>query len=825
MTRKSHHLVETKWQERWEREGAFRAPDVPTGPRFYCLEMLPYPSGRIHMGHVRNYSIGDVVARFRRRCGYAVMHPIGWDALGLPAENAALAHGVHPADWTRDNIDHMRRQLRRLGFSYDWDREFATCDPEYYRWNQWFFLRMREKGLVYRANRAVNWCPGCQTVLANEQVEAGCCWRCESEVVSRELPQWFFRITAYAEELLQAMEEMTGWPRKVLLLQRNWIGKSEGAEVTFRIPALGSEGEVPVFTTRVDTIYGATALVLAPAHPASGKIAASNPEVREYIDRANAAGPVATQPGAPPAEKTGVATGVSAVNPFSGEDIPVFVADYVLMGYGAGAVMCVPAHDERDHEFALRYGIPIRPVVIPNDPEAEAAEGAFTDDGTVVNSGPFSGLPGEEARAAMVRHAADGGFGKSRTEWRFHDWGVSRQRYWGTPIPMIHCPSCDLVPVPEADLPVELPRDVELTGMGGAALERAEDWLRVDCPRCGGAARRETDTMDTFVDSSWYFYRYLDPENASAPFEPERASAWFPIDLYIGGVEHAILHLIYCRFWTRVMRDLGLIHHDEPVIRQLSQGMVIKDGAKMSKSKGNVVDPDAAVEEHGADAIRLYVLFEAPPEKEMDWTDARLQGPARFLKRLERVIPGEAAWLPDVALPAGDEDFADEDLALRRKTHQTIRKVTLDLGERIHPNTAIAAVMELWNAVLARLPGASSEPARRAVREAVEAVLALLNPMAPHLTEELWERLGNAVPLLDSPWPECDDDLAREETVLIVVQVNGKLRGRVEAAPGLGREELVELARQSRGVDRHLEGLTVRKVVTVPDRLVNFVAA
>ena len=823
MSRLSHHTVETRWQRRWEREGAFRAPDLPEGPRYYCLEMLPYPSGRIHMGHVRNYSIGDVVARFQRRRGFAVMHPIGWDALGLPAENAALARGVHPADWTRDNIDHMRRQLRRLGLSYDWDREFATCDPEYYRWNQWFFLRMRERGLVYRANRAVNWCPGCETVLANEQVEAGRCWRCESEVVARELPQWFFRITAYAEELLEAMEGMDGWPRKVLLLQRNWIGRSDGAEITFRIPSLGEAGDVPVFTTRVDTIYGATALVLAPAHPAAARIAESNPEVAEYIARA-AASPAGAGPAAAPAEKTGVDTGIRALNPFSGAPVPVFVADYVLMGYGTGAVMCVPAHDERDHEFATRYGIPIQTVVIPDNPDLDPGDRAFTDPGTVVDSGDFSGLPTEEAKAAMTAHAAEGGFGRAQTAWRFHDWGVSRQRYWGTPIPMIHCPKCDLVPVPDEDLPVELPRDVEITGMGGGALERAADWLRVDCPACGAAARRETDTMDTFVDSSWYFYRYLDPANDQAPFDPERARAWFPIDLYIGGVEHAILHLIYCRFWTRVMRDLGLADHDEPVIRQLSQGMVIKDGAKMSKSKGNVVDPDAAVEEHGADAIRLYVLFEAPPEKEMDWTDARLQGPARFLKRLERVIPGEAPWLPETPRPTGDEGFRDADLALRRKTHQTIRRVTRDLGERIHPNTAIAAVMELWNLTLARLPAAGAEPARRAVREAVETVLSLLNPMAPHLTEELWERLGRRTPLLDAPWPECDDELAREENVLIVVQVNGKLRARLETERGLDREELVALAQGSRGVERHLAGLTVKRVVTVPDRLVNFVA-
>ncbi len=817
-----HTRVETKWQERWEAEGAFRAPDLPEGPRYYCLEMLPYPSGRIHMGHVRNYSIGDVMARFYRRRGFAVMHPIGWDALGLPAENAALARGEHPADWTSQNIAHMRRQLRRLGFSYDWRREFATCDPAYYRWNQWFFLKMWEKGLAYRKNGAVNWCPGCETVLANEQVEAGRCWRCESEVGQRELPQWFLRITNYADELLDAMEQLPGWPQKVLVLQRNWIGRSEGAEIRFEIPALGEAGRVPVFTTRVDTIYGATALVLAAQHPAAARIAAGNRAVAGFVE-ADRERPK-THPVGGETEKVGVATGFTARNPFSGEEIPVFVADYVLMEYGTGAVMAVPAHDERDREFARKHGLEVRTVVIPSDPDAPEPEGAFTEPGTVVDSGEFSGLPTEEAKRAMVEHAEREGFGGPKVALRFRDWGISRQRYWGTPIPMIHCSDCGEVPVAEEDLPVELPREVEITGMGGAALSRVESWIRAPCPRCGEGARRETDTMDTFVDSSWYFYRYLDPGEDRAPFDSGKARAWFPIDLYIGGVEHAILHLVYCRFWTRMMRDLGLTEGDEPVVRQLSQGMVIKDGAKMSKSKGNIVDPDAAIERHGADTVRLYVLFEAPPEKEMDWTDERLSGPARFLARLERTIPGESGWLATTPLPTGRETLAPEDTALRRKTHQTIRRVTRDLGERIHPNTAIAAIMELTTAFAARLGKAEEEGSRRVVREAAETVLSLLNPMAPHLTEELWERLGGAATLVETPWPECDEDLAREEQVLVVLQVNGKLRGRLETPPGLEEDRLVELARENPGIRRRLEGLSVRRVVTVPDRLVNFVA-
>ncbi len=836
MTSYPHEAVEKRWRERWRRDGSFRTPDLPEGKRYYCLEMLPYPSGRIHMGHVRNYSIGDSVARFFRRRGYAVMHPIGWDALGLPAENAAIERGAHPRDWTAENIDHMRRQLRRLGFLYDWDREFATCDPSYYRWNQWFFLKMWERGLAYRKNSTVNWCPGCETVLANEQVEAGRCWRCESEVRLTELAQWFLRITDYRDELLEAMDELPGWPEKVLTLQRNWIGKSEGAEIRFAAPALeaalGDGHRIPVYTTRLDTIYGATALVLSPGHPASRHIARDNAEVAAYIEEAEARAAAArTHPdrGGAEAGKTGAATGLTARNPFTGEDIPMFVADYVLMDYGAGAVMAVPAHDRRDHAFAREHGIEIRRVVVPDEasatPAPDASEEAFTGYGTVVDSGEFSGLPGVDAIAAMLERARREGFGEAKTTYRFHDWGISRQRYWGTPIPMIHCAECGEVPAPEESLPVELPRDIEITGKGGAALSRQESFLRVDCPKCGARARRETDTMDTFVDSAWYFYRYLDPKNDRAPFDSEKARHWFPIDLYIGGVEHAILHLIYCRFWTKVMRDLGLVEVDEPVTRQLSQGMVIKDGAKMSKSRGNVVDPDEAVERHGADAVRLYVLFEAPPEKEMDWTDERLAGPARFLRRLEQQVPGGFPWLASESPPEGGEEFSREDLELRRKTHQTIRRVTRDLGERLHPNTAIAAIMELHRAASAFLPGAETSASRRAAREAVEAVVSLLNPMAPHLTEELWERLGNERTLVDSPWPGWDEDLARDEVVVVVLQVNGRLRGRLEAPAGLDAAELEERARRNAGVMRHLDGREVRRVVTVADKLVNFVVA
>jgi leucyl-tRNA synthetase len=786
--------------------------------------MLPYPSGKIHMGHVRNYSIGDAVARFKRMRGFNVLHPIGWDALGLPAENAALKHGAHPEDWTRSNIAHMKQQLQRLGFSYAWDREIATCDPEYYRWNQWFFIQMWKKGLAYRKKAAVNWCPTDRTVLANEQVIDGRCWRCDSQVIQKDLEQWFLRITNYADELLDGLDALPGWPPTVLTLQRNWIGRSEGALVDF--PLAEDDGDVRVFTTRIDTIYGATFVVLAPEHPLAARFAETNPELRAYIEKARAEDRekrLAEEPG-----KTGVPTGRDAINPFNSERVPIWVASYVLMDYGTGAIMAVPAHDERDFAFARAHGVPVRVVVQPPDAslESEEMERPFPDYGTVVDSGPFTGLPSREALRAMTEHAEAQGFGKKAITYKLRDWGISRQRYWGTPIPMIHCGACGVVPVREEDLPVVLPRDVTITGKGESVLLENQAFLSTTCPACSGPARRETDTMDTFVDSSWYFYRYTDPRCSEMPFRPEIAREWFPIDIYIGGVEHAILHLIYSRFWTRVMRDLGLVEVSEPIENQLSQGMVIKDGAAMSKSKGNIVEPEEVAGKHGADALRLYVLFEAPPEKEIDWTDARLEGPSRFVQRVWRFVQNELDAISSASPVEGGEEWDDAETALRRKTHQTILKVTRDIEDRFHLNTAIAAIMELTNELYKAMePRPHRSQTWKAVREATEALLLLLSPFAPHLAEELWESLGHPKPIGARGWPEHDPAIAAEDRLTLVVQVNGKLRGRLAIGAHEDDESVKKRALEDENVKRFLEGKEIIRVVVVPKRLVNVVVS
>ncbi len=820
--------IETKWQKRWLDSGVFEVTEDPKKrPEYYCLEMLPYPSGKIHMGHVRNYSIGDAIARFKRMRGFNVLHPIGWDALGLPAENAALQHGEHPEDWTRANINHMKQQLRRMGFSYSWEREIATCDPEYYRWNQWFFIQMWKKGLAYRKESAVNWCPDCRTVLANEQVEAGKCWRCGNDVIQKELEQWFLKITNYADELLTAMDSMDGWPETVLTLQRNWIGRSDGAEIDFALEEPEKGGPIRVFTTRVDTIFGATFVVLAPEHPLSEQFARANDELRSYAERTKVEDKETRLD--EEREKTGVATGHYAINPYTEERVPIWVADYVLMDYGTGAVMAVPAHDERDFAFAKKYDLPIRVAVQPPEANLEVGtmEAAWCDYGTVVDSGSFSGLPSKDALIAMADHAEDKGFGTKAVTYRLRDWGVSRQRYWGTPIPMVFCEGdCGVRPVPEDKLPVVLPREVTITGKGDSVLREYEDFVRTECPKCGRPARRETDTMDTFVDSAWYFYRYTDPHNDSAPFDPERAKYWFPIDLYIGGVEHAILHLIYSRFWTKVMRDLGLVEVDEPVVRQLSQGMVIKDGAKMSKSKGNVVDPDAVVEKYGADTLRLYALFEAPPEKEMNWTDERLEGPARFLQRVWRFVDNEVEVLKETPDIDGTENWGESEMSLRRKTHQTMLRVTRDVEERLHLNTAIAAIMELTNELYKHIdPRPQRSDTWKAIREATKAVVVLLSPFAPHIAEEMWERLGQKKGLKAVEWPVYDPEIAAEERITLVVQVNGKLRSRLSVPADLEREELEQRALADETVKSYIDGKEIRRVVVVPGRLVNVVVS
>ena len=781
------------------------------------------------MGHIRNYSIGDVVARFKRMRGFNVLHPIGWDALGLPAENAALKNDEHPADWTLSNIAHMKKQLQRMGFSYAWDREIASCDPAYYRWNQWFFIQMFKKGIAYRKKAAVNWCPGCQTVLANEQVEGGLCWRCTSEVSQRDLEQWFLRTTQYAEELLSDMADLGLWPERVLTMQRNWIGRSEGAEIDFAV-----EGEEPirVFTTRVDTIFGATFLLLAPGHPRAKAYAEESPEIARFIEESAARAKDVKDWGGPATvDKNGMATGRFAVNPFSQQPIPIWVADYILMEYGTGAVMAVPAHDERDFDFARRYDLPIRVVIQPADAALSSAslEAAYVEYGTLVDSGPFSGLPSWEAVAVMAAHAEEKSFGKKTVTFRLKDWGISRQRYWGTPIPMIHCGVCGIVPVPEEELPVVLPKAIDITGQGKSPLEAIPEFVNVRCPECGGDARRETDTMDTFVDSSWYFYRYTDPKNEVAPVSAETAGYWFPIDLYIGGIEHAILHLIYSRFWTKVMRDLGLVEVSEPVTQLLSQGMVLKDGSVMSKSKGNIVEPDEVVDRHGADTLRLYVLFEAPPEKEIDWTDQRLEGPARFLQRVWRLVDTEAEQLKASAASDGDdskEDWNEAEVALRRKTHQTILRVTRDIEERFHMNTAISAIMELTNEVYRNLEPRPERPeAWRALGEAVEAIVLLLSPFTPHAAEEMWEMLGHRGGLARVEWPSYDPAIAVQETITLVLQVNGKVRSRIAIPADLQDEELRQLALEDEKVRSLTTGRTVERVVVVPKRLVNVVVA
>jgi leucyl-tRNA synthetase len=804
-----HQQIELKWQERWNNSTLFQAEENSAKPKFYVLEMLPYPSGTLHIGHLRNYAIGDALARYKRMQGFNVLHPMGWDAFGLPAENAAIANKRDPYEWTMFNIKNMKRQHRRMGFSYDWSREVATCDPEYYRWNQWFFLKMLERGLAYRKQALVNWCPECGTVLANEQVVNGCCWRHESTPVEqRAIEQWFLRITEYADELLNAIKDLEeGWPERVLTMQRNWIGRSEGAEIDFHLEGTGAP--IRVFTTRVDTIYGATCVILAPEHPLVAELASSElkAQVKRMIDSRAAKGPGDV-------EKEGLFTGKYTINPYSSERIPIWIGNFVLMGYGTGAIMAVPAHDQRDFEFCKQYGIAIRPVIRPVDgalADAATMKEAFPDDGVVEHSGEYSGLPSAEARRVMTAKAEAEGFGKGAVTYRIKDWGISRQRYWGTPIPVIYCPKCGIVPVPEKDLPVVLPLSVPITGKGRSPLENVPEFINVKCPKCGAPARRESDTMDTFIDSSWYFYRYCDPHNATAPFDSKQIAYWFPIDQYIGGIEHAILHLIYSRFWTKVMRDLGLISNSEPTKRLFNQGMVIKDGAKMSKSRGNVVSIDEMVEQFGADTGRVFELFAAPPEKEMDWTDAGANGSHAFLGRVYRFVTRN--------IGQGYSEPTEADRQALRKLHQTLKLITEDFESRWHFNTSIAALMGLMN-TLTDLEKQISGPV---MADVMEKLTLMLEPFAPYLAEELWEELGKTGPVFHHPWPAYDAELAREEEAEIVIQVNGKVRGRVYVAFGTPREALEKHAMTDAKIRSLLDGKQVVKVIVVPDKLVNIV--
>jgi leucyl-tRNA synthetase len=845
--------LDKKWQERWTSARAFEVAEDPSRPKYYCLEMFAYPSGHAHVGHVRNYIIGDVMARTKRLRGYNVLHPFGWDAFGLPAENAAIKSGIHPETSTLANIAHMKGQLQRLGISYAWEREFATCEPTYYKWNQWLFIKMYERGLAYRRRSSVNWCEKDQTVLANEQVVDGGCWRCGTPVTTRDLEQWFFKITHFADELLSGMETLGEWPEKVLTMQRNWIGRSEGARVRFALDkgpstSLGAGGDVEVFTTRIDTIYGANFLVLAPEHPLVQQFADASADPKAFRAKvAKFTSQDRSERLTGEVEKEGFDTGRTATNPFTGKPIPIWVANFVLIDYGTGAVMGVPGHDQRDFEFARKYNLPVTIVVQPASADgsgaarpaaasrapldADTMTEAHAGEGALVNSGEYNGLAWEDANKKMTAEAETRGIGEGTVQYRLKDWGISRQRYWGTPIPVAYCDKDGMVPIAYDDLPVVLPKTAEFSGRGDSPLGQIADFVNTTCPKCGGPARRETDTMDTFVDSSWYFFRFCDPKNDELPFDPEKVGYWGPVDFYVGGVEHAILHLIYSRFFTRVFRDLGMTHLGEPFTNLLTQGMVLKEGEVMSKSKGNVVDPDAMVEKYGADALRLYVTFVAPPEKEIEWSDAGIEGSWRFLARVWRLVDSLADTIGGEGIPAPSTlELNDAERALRRKTHETIRRVTLDLDPRVHLNTAVSGMMELVNELYAfcstsrcipigeqpETVGAVERPATISVlKEAIEALVRMLSPFAPHMAEELWEALDHADGIVAAGWPEYDEAVAKADEIVVPVQVNGKLRGRLTVPAGTIEAKLREMALADPQVRPHIEGKDVKKVVVV----------
>jgi leucyl-tRNA synthetase len=854
--------IEEKWQKFWSDNRSFSVSEDRAKAKYYVLEMFPYPSGRIHMGHVRNYSIGDVMARYKRMRGFNVLHPMGWDAFGLPAENAAIERGIHPEAWTQENILYMKTQLKRMGLSYDWDRELATCEPDYYRWNQWIFLQFFKKGLAYKKSSFVNWCPSCETVLANEQVIDGSCWRCDSTVVQKELEQWFFRITDYAEELLRDLDKLEGWPDKVLTMQRNWVGKSVGAEVDF--PFVGHDGALRIFTTRPDTIYGATFVSLAVEHPLARRLArgtAQEAAVQEFVERFQKISQA--KRGAEEGEKVGVFTGAYCRNPFTNENIPIYLANFVLMEYGTGAVMAVPAHDQRDFEFAKKYQLPIRVVIQPRDCKLSAATmtEAFVDEGVMVDSGEFSGSANVEGKEKIATFAETKGWGKKAIRFRLRDWGVSRQRYWGTPIPIIYCEKCGTVPVPEEQLPVELPKDVPFTGKGGSPLTESKQFSEVNCPKCQGRARRETDTMDTFVDSSWYFLRYTSARHTAAPVDVDKGQYWMAVDQYIGGVEHAVLHLLYARFFTKALRDLGLAKVDEPFTKLLTQGMVSKetyrcsehnwlfptelagsekDGwrcphcqrpvekgrvEKMSKSKKNIIDPEDLIGLYGADTARLFTLFAAPPEKDLEWSDQGVEGAYRFLSRIWRLVYQHRSLWNGAAAGNGEPAVLNAELRdLRRMVHRTIKKVSEDIEGRFHFNTAIAAIMELSNAVSSSSQNEKNMPSGAAViKEALEAMIVMLAPFVPHVASELWEQTGRQEQLDQVPWPSYSETALEEEKLLIVVQVNGKVRGKITVPADVTQERIQSEALSDDKVVGFLEGKKVQRVVYVPRRLVNIV--
>ncbi len=818
--RYNHKAIEEKWQKTWEEEDIYRTFEDPSKPEKYILEMFPYPSGQLHMGHVRNYSIGDVVARYSKMNGYNVLHPIGYDAFGLPAENAAIERGIPPQKWTFSNIESMREQLKQLGLSYDWSREVVTASPDYYKWGQWMFIKFYERGLAYRKKALVNWCPGCETVLANEQVEAGRCWRCGTPSELRELEQWFLKITDYAERLLDDLELLEGWPERVRIMQRNWIGKSEGAYVDFQIK--GRDQKITVFTTRPDTLYGATFFLLAPEHAMVDELVnGTGYEAGARDFRHKVAHETEIDRTSAEKEKNGFFTGVYVVNPVNGEELPVYLADYVLMGYGTGAVMAVPAHDQRDFEFARKYGLPIRVVIQPSgemiNPTMMAQ--AYEGEGVMVNSGPFDGMPQTEGVKKVTEYLKQKGVGEPAINYRLRDWLISRQRYWGNPIPMVYCEKCGIVPVNEKDLPVILPENVEITGVGGSPLSRDANFVNTTCPKCDGPARRETDTMDTFIDSSWYFLRYCSPHEDSLPFAKDAVDYWMPVDQYIGGIEHAVLHLLYSRFFTKVLYDMGMVSVVEPFVNLLTQGMVIKDGAKMSKSKGNVVDPGKIIGRYGADTARLFILFASPPEKELEWSDRGVEGSYRFLNRVWRLVEDNKKLLANTGTVSQD-GLGSSERDMRSMTHRTVKRVTEDIA-RFNFNTAISAIMELVNALYKYNENANRNPG--VMKEAVDNLVLMLAPFAPHITEELWHELGNAESVHMVAWPKYDPELAKSEEVTLVVQVNGKVRDKITVPADIAEDEMKKTALESEKVLAHVSDKEVKNIFIVPGKLVNIV--
>lgn len=807
-------LIEKSVQEKWQSTGAFEVTEDATKEKYYCLSMFPYPSGRLHMGHVRNYTIGDVISRYQRMKGKNVMQPMGWDAFGLPAENAAMKHGVHPGGWTAENIDYMRDQLKQLGFGYDWKRELATCNDDYYRWEQWFFTRLLEKDLVYKKTAPLNWCPDCNTVLANEQVIDGCCWRCDNEVEKREISQWFMRITNYAEELLSSLKELEGWPEQVRTMQQNWIGRSEGVELSFDIE--GTDNALSVYTTRPDTLMGATYVAVAAEHPIAIQAAENNVDISAFLDQCKTM--ETSEAAMETMEKKGVDSGIKAIHPLTGDVVPVWIANFVLMHYGTGAVMSVPAHDQRDFEFATKYGLDIKQVVTSDKPdEIDITQRAYTGKGRLLNSGEFNDLDFQQAFDAIAESLNTKGKGEKKVNYRLRDWGISRQRYWGTPVPVVYCDNCGTVPVPDTQLPVILPKDVSLEGVG-SPLARHEEFINTSCPTCGGQAKRETDTFDTFMESSWYFARYCCADNDQAMLD-ERANYWLPVDQYVGGIEHAILHLLYSRFYTKLLRDVGLVACDEPFKNLLTQGMVLKDGTKMSKSKGNTVDPQGLIEKYGADTVRLFTMFAAPPEQSLEWSDNAVDGSFRFIRRLWRQVKEHV----DTGLTGGYsvDELSSEDKVLRRQIHETLSKVNDDFGRRLTFNTAIAANMELLNSVSKFK--AETKTSRALRQEGLESIVLMLSPIIPHVCDEMWQALGHQEELIQAAWPEFDATALVLDEVQMVVQVNGKLRAKLTVAADASKESIEKLALSEDNVNKFIDGKPVRKVIIVPKKLVNIV--